>query len=87
LWLAARLYPEAATAARALAAPLAVGGIGLAALLPFAAPGALGALGLLALVGFVAAAATALTPDERRDARGLLRRPWRIRAVLKGEPA
>lgn len=87
LFLVARLYPAAAAAARALALPLAAGGAGLALLLPFTAPATLAALGAAALPGFLAAALLALTPEERRDARGLLRRPWRIRAVLRGEPA
>ena len=87
LIFAARLYPPAAQAARALALPLAAGGIGLVALLPFDGIATLSTIGALALAGFTAAAALALTPAERHEARGLLRRPWRIRAVLKGEPA
>jgi O-antigen/teichoic acid export membrane protein len=87
LWLAARHYRPASEAARAVAPPLLAGGIGLAALLPFAAPPALGGIALLALAGFLAAALPSLTAEERRGARGLLRRPWRLRAVLKGEPA
>lgn len=87
LWLAARLYPAAAEAARALALPLAVGGVGLAALLPFHGPVAMAGIGAVALLGFALAALPALTLEERRDARGLLRRPWRLRAVLRGEPA
>ena len=87
LVFAARLYPPAAEAARALAWPLAAGGIGLVALLPFSGIPALASVGALALAGFTVAAAAALTPDERRHSRGLLRRPWRLRAVLKGEPA
>lgn len=83
----ARLYPAAGAAARSLAAPLLAGGVGLLALLPFGAPGSLAMVGLLALAGFAAAAVSALTAAERRDARGLLRRPWRIRAVLRGDPA
>jgi O-antigen/teichoic acid export membrane protein len=87
LWFCAWLYPAAGEAARALALPMVAGGIGLAALLAFDAPGALALVSLLALAGFVAGASLALTPEERRDARGLVRRPWRLRAVLKGEPA
>ena len=87
LFLAARLYPAAAEAARALALPLLAGGAGLVALLPFDAPAVLCAVALLALIGFAAAALLGLTEGERRDARLLLRRPWRLRAVLKGEPA
>ncbi|MGG5812411.1 oligosaccharide flippase family protein [Falsiroseomonas sp. CW058] len=87
LYFVARLYPAAAAGARALALPLAAGGAGLAALLPFHAPGALALVGAVALAAFAAAAFAALTAEERRDARGLVRRPWRIRAVLKGEPA
>jgi O-antigen/teichoic acid export membrane protein len=87
LYFVARLYPEAAPAARALALPLAAGGLGLAALLPFASWAALAVVGALALAAFTAAAVLALTAEERHNARGLLRRPWRIRAVLKGEPA
>jgi O-antigen/teichoic acid export membrane protein len=85
LWLVARLYPAAAGASRALAPPLLAGGAGLAALLPFAAPAMLTGVVAVALAGFVAAAVLALTPEERRDARGLLRRPWRLGAVLRGE--
>jgi O-antigen/teichoic acid export membrane protein len=87
LFLTARLYPAAAAAARAVALPLLAGGAGLAALLPFEAPAVLSAIALLALAAFTAAAVLALTEQERRDARLLLRRPWRLRAVLKGEPA
>jgi O-antigen/teichoic acid export membrane protein len=87
LFFCARLYPAAAEAARALALPLAVGGVGLAALLAFQGTTALAVVGGLALAAFAVAAVMALTAAERRDARGLLRRPWRIRAVLKGEPA
>ena len=87
LVLAGRLFPAAATGARALAAPLAIGGAGLAAMLAFTDAPALAAVGVLALVGFALAIPLALTLEERRDARGLLRRPWRLRAVLKGEPA
>jgi len=87
LFLAARLYPAAAEAARALALPLLAGGAGLVTLLPFDAPAVLCAVALLALIGFAAAALLGLTEGERRDARLLLRRPWRLRAVLKGEPA
>jgi len=83
----ARFYPPAAEAARALALPLAMGGIGLAALLATSGVAVPVVLGTLALAGFTVASVLALTPAERRDARGLLRRPWRIRAVLRGEPA
>jgi O-antigen/teichoic acid export membrane protein len=87
LALVARHYPAAADAARRLAAPLVAGGAGLALLLLPLGPWGLAALSLLALAAFTAAGLPALTPTERRDARGLLRRPWRIRAVLRGEPA
>jgi O-antigen/teichoic acid export membrane protein len=87
LWLAARFYPPAEEAARALALPLLAGGTGLALLLPFGATAVLVGVGVLALAGFAAAAWRALTPAERRDLRVVLRRPGRIRAVLKGEPA
>jgi O-antigen/teichoic acid export membrane protein len=83
----ARFYPAAAGAAQSLAAPLLAGGAGLAALLPLAAPGMMAVVCMLALAGFTAACVWALTAEERRDARGLLRRPWRIRAVLRGEAA
>jgi O-antigen/teichoic acid export membrane protein len=86
LAFAARLYPAAREAARALALPLAAGGIGLVALLP-AGGIATPIVGALALAGFGVAAVLALTAQERRDARVLVRKPWRIRAVLKGEPA
>jgi O-antigen/teichoic acid export membrane protein len=87
IWLAARYYRPVGEAARGLTLPLIVGGVGLTALLPFAAPAALAAVAVLALAAFAAAALPALTAQERRDARVLLRRPWRIRAVLRGEPA
>ncbi|WP_439551389.1 flippase [Falsiroseomonas sp.] len=87
LALVARFYPAAADAARRLAAPLLAGGAGLALLLLPVGPWPLVALGLLALAAFTAAGLPALTPAERRDARGLIRRPWRIRAVLRGEQA
>ena len=87
LFFCARLYPSSAEAAKRLALPLLAGGIGLAALLPFTDWRALAIVALLALLGFGVAAVLALTAAERRDARGLLRRPWRIRAVLKGEAA
>ena len=87
LVLAGRLFPPAATAARALALPLAIGGAGLAALLAFTSATALAAVALLTLAGFALAIPAVLTPEERRNGRGLLRRPWRLRAVLKGEPA
>jgi O-antigen/teichoic acid export membrane protein len=87
LFFAGRLFPPAAAAARALALPLAIGGAGLAAMLAFTATPALAALGLLTLAGFTLAALPVLTPSERHNARGLLRRPWRLRAVLRGEPA
>jgi O-antigen/teichoic acid export membrane protein len=87
LWFAARLYPPAAEAARALALPLAVGGAGLVALLAVQATWTVIGLGAVALAAFAAAAIMALSEADRRNAAGLLRRPWRIRAVLKGEPA
>jgi O-antigen/teichoic acid export membrane protein len=87
LWFVARLYPAARGSARALALPLAAGGVGLAALLPFTSAGVLAVVAVLALIGFAVAAVLALTPEERRDARALIRRPWRVRAVLRGEPA
>jgi O-antigen/teichoic acid export membrane protein len=87
LAFAARLYPAAAAAARALALPLAAGGAGLVALLAASGPALLAALGALGLIVFAAAALRALSAAERRDARVLLRRPWRLRAVLKGEAA
>lgn len=87
LWFVARLYPAAAETARALALPLVVGGAGLLALLAAQGTALPVGLGALALAAFVAAAALALAPDDRRNAAGLLRRPWRIRAVLKGEAA
>jgi hypothetical protein len=87
LVLAGRLFPPAAAAARALALPLAIGGAGLVALLAFTSATALAAVGLLTLAGFALAIPAVLTPEERRNGRVLLRRPWRLRAVLKGEPA
>lgn len=87
LYFVARLYPAAAAAARALALPLAVGGAGLVAML--FVPAKLAAIGVaaVALLLFLLAALAALDAEERRNARGLARRPWRIRAVLRGEPA
>jgi O-antigen/teichoic acid export membrane protein len=87
LFFAGRFYPAAAAGARALAWPLLAGGVGLVALLAFEDAAMLVVVGTLALAGFAAAAAWALTPAERIEARILLRRPWRIRAVLRGEPA
>ncbi|WP_372621857.1 flippase [Falsiroseomonas sp.] len=87
LWFVARLYPAARETARDLALPLLAGGAGLAALLAFDAAAPLLAVAVLALGGFGVAATLAMTTAERREARFLLRRPWRIRAVLKGEPA
>lgn len=87
LLLVARFYPAAADAARRLAWPLVAGGGGLLLLL---APGGALALALVAaaaLAAFIAAGLPALSAAERRDARLLLRRPWRLRAVLRGEPA
>jgi hypothetical protein len=69
---------------RQLALPLLAGGIGAALLLPGILPIP---LALLVMACFGAAAFRALTEAERRDARGLLRRPWRLRAVLRGESA
>jgi O-antigen/teichoic acid export membrane protein len=87
LWFCARLYPAAAPAVRANLAPLIAGGIGLCALLPFQDHAWLAALSALALAGFALAGWRALTPEERRDAKVLLRRPSRLRAVLRGEAA
>jgi O-antigen/teichoic acid export membrane protein len=87
LFFSARLYPEAAPAARALAWPLLAGGVGLVALLPFSDALPVVVVGAAALVAFGVTALLVLTPAERRDARVLVRKPWRIRAVLKGEPA
>jgi len=87
LMFAARLYPVAAEAARKLAWPMLAGGVGLAALLPFGDWRVLLAVAGACVIAFGIAAALALTSDERRNARGLLRRPWRIRAVLRGEAA
>lgn len=87
LYFAGRLYPAAREAARALALPMGVGGAGLAALLPFGGVEPLAVVSLLAVGAFAVAAVLALSAAERRDARVLVRRPWRIKAVLKGEPA
>lgn len=87
LVLVTRFYPAAADAARRLAWPLLAGGAGLALLLLPIGHVGLTLLGLLALTAFAAAALPVLTAAERHDASGLLRRPWRIRAVLRGEPA
>ncbi len=85
LWFVARLYPAAAAAARAAFVPLALGGAGLALLLAFSAKAALLAAAALAMAAFLAGAAWALSAEERAMARGLLRRPWRLRAALRGE--
>jgi len=86
LLLCAHFYPSAREAARAMLLPLAAAGAGLGAALLL--PPALGAAAALVGLGlFLAAAARGLSPEERRDARILLRRPQRLRAVLKGEPA
>ncbi len=87
LFLVTRFYEPAADAARRLALPLAAGGVGLLALLLPVGAVALAGLGVLAFLAFTVAAITALTADERSNSRGLLRRPWRIRAVLRGEAA
>ncbi len=87
LWLAGRLYAPASGLVRALGLPLAVGGAGLAALLAPSSVALLALVGAATLAGFVAASVPALTAEERREARGLLRRPWRIRAVLRGAAA
>ncbi len=87
LYFCARLYPAASVAARALGWPLLAGGTGLAVLLIVPDIRAQAAIAALALAGFLAATLRALSPEECRDARILLRRPGRIRAVLKGEPA
>jgi O-antigen/teichoic acid export membrane protein len=80
LWLAARLYPAAGEATRALAAPMAAGGIGVLALLPFGGQwGVLAALSALAMAGFAALALRALAAEDRRSLGALLRDP---RAVL-----
>jgi O-antigen/teichoic acid export membrane protein len=86
LLLCAHVYPAAREAARAMLLPLAAGGGGLGAALLL--PPALGAAAALVGLGlFLAAAALSLAPEERRDARILIRRPGRLRAVLRGEPA
>ena len=87
LYFCARLYPAVAAAARRLALPLAAGGTALAALLPFADHGVLAGIAAVGLLGFLAAAARVLTPEERADARVLLRRPWAVRGMLRGRGA
>ncbi len=85
LWLAARLYPAAALAARALAPPLLGGGAGLAMLLGATLAGGGGwqapvAIGAATLALVLALAFRALAPGERRGLRTLLRDP---RAALR----
>ncbi len=76
LLLAARLYPPAAEAARALAPPLAVAGLGLAALLALPALPWLVAGGAAVLAAFLLVAFRALPEEDRlalRHPRSLLR--------------
>ncbi len=87
LFFCARLYPAAAPAARAIGWPMLAAGVGLLAMLAASGWTALGVVFCLALLAFAMAGWFALTAEERRDAKGLLRRPWRLRAVLRGEPA
>jgi O-antigen/teichoic acid export membrane protein len=89
-WMRGRLVfgraalPESAGRRRASAGAARAAGSAREALLP-SGRRQLTVVGLLALAGFAAACIRALAPAERRDARGLmLRRPWRIRAVLRG---
>ncbi|WP_027284251.1 oligosaccharide flippase family protein [Rubritepida flocculans] len=82
LWLAARAYPAAAAAARALAAPglAALAGLSASVLAPEGPWSAGAAAGGLLLAAGVAA--RALSPEERRRLRPLLRRPWKLREAL-----
>jgi O-antigen/teichoic acid export membrane protein len=87
LWLAARLYPAAAPAARSLAPALLAGGVGLLVVLLVPGMVAQAAAALLAVAGFGFVAWRALSAEEQAGARIVLRNPRRIRAVLRGEPA
>jgi O-antigen/teichoic acid export membrane protein len=87
LWFCGYLYAASREAARSLGLVLLVGGAGLAAMLPFDGLATEAAIGAVALLACAVAAWRALTEAERRDVRIVLRRPSRIRAVLKGEPA
>ncbi|MCU0889093.1 MAG: polysaccharide biosynthesis C-terminal domain-containing protein, partial [Rubritepida sp.] len=82
-WLAARLYPAAAPAARGLAPGLLAAGLTLAvtALAPEGA-WSWGAAGL-GLIAAVALTLRALTAEERQALRPLLRRPWQAGKLLK----
>jgi len=87
LFFCARLYPAAAAVARAMAWPMLAAGAGLLSLLVASGWTALGVIYGAALLAFAIAGWFALTAEERRDAKVLVRRPWRLRAVLRGEPA
>jgi O-antigen/teichoic acid export membrane protein len=75
LWLAARLYPEAAASVRRLLPVLAAAGIGLALLPAMGSLPAMLATGLLALLVSGALALRSLDPAERGQLRSLLRHP------------
>ncbi|MDO9706820.1 flippase [Paracraurococcus lichenis] len=75
LWLAARLYPDAAGAVRRLRPPLAAAGIGLAVMPAMPGHAAMLAAGLAALLAFAWLALQALESAERGMLRGALRHP------------
>jgi O-antigen/teichoic acid export membrane protein len=80
LWLVSRCYPPAAAAVRRLAAPLAVAGLGLAAMVPLPGWQSQAVLGALVLAGTLAATLATLDPAERAGLHLLLRDP---RAALR----
>lgn len=81
LWLAARLYPASAEAARSLAPPVLAGGLGVLALLPLSGHWTwLAVLAAAAMAATAALALRALGPEDRRNLRHLLRDP---RAALR----
>lgn len=86
LWLAVRLYPAAAAAARDLTPVLACGGVGLAAVAALSHGAAAGTgvtvfVGAAVLAGFAGLAWRAFPPEERAALLEALRRPraWLLR--------
>jgi hypothetical protein len=76
LWLAGRLCPAAAGAARALAVPALFAGAALGAVVLAATPAAVAAIGSVGLLVCAWALLRALSPEERRalrDPRSMLR--------------
>lgn len=75
LWLAARLYPDAADAVRRLLPVLGAATLGLAVMPVIGGHGAMLAVGAVALLAFGVLALRSLDPAERGMLRGLLRQP------------